>query len=55
MDTPRGPVTVKTASGWGVTRSKPEYEDLARIARQKDISPIQAEALVKEQAKARNI
>ncbi len=31
--TARGPVRVKTAEGWGVQREKPEYEDLARQAR----------------------
>ncbi|MDO5401695.1 MAG: nickel pincer cofactor biosynthesis protein LarC [Eubacteriales bacterium] len=33
-DTPWGPVQVKTARGWGVSRSKAEYEDLARISRE---------------------
>jgi len=42
VDTSYGPVTVKTASGWGVSRSKPEYEDLARIAREQDISLAEA-------------
>ncbi len=37
VDTAYGPVRVKTASGWGVTREKPEYEDLARIARERDL------------------
>lgn len=55
VETDLGPVRRKVSSGYGVKREKYEYEDLARIARQKDISPIQAEALVKEQAKARNI
>ena len=45
VDTPRGPVTVKTASGWGVTRSKPEYEDLARIARAEGLTLDQAAGL----------
>lgn len=35
---PHGPVRLKTASGWGVVRSKPEYEDVARIARGQGIS-----------------
>lgn len=35
VQTPYGPVRKKTASGYGVTRSKPEYDDLARIAREK--------------------
>ena len=34
VETPYGPVEIKTASGYGVERSKPEYEDLARLARQ---------------------
>ena len=38
VDTPHGPVRLKTASGWGVVRSKPEYEDVARIARSQGIS-----------------
>ena len=37
-DTPWGPVRVKTASGCGVQREKPEYGDLARIARENDLS-----------------
>lgn len=32
-DTAYGPVRVKKAQGYGVSRSKPEYEDMARIAR----------------------
>ena len=37
-DTPWGTVRVKTASGYGVTREKPEYEDLAKIARENNLS-----------------
>ena len=37
-DTPWGPVRVKAASGCGVSREKPEYEDLARIARENNLS-----------------
>ena len=33
-ETPYGPLRRKVASGYGVGRQKPEYEDLARIARQ---------------------
>lgn len=33
-ETPYGPLRRKIASGYGVERRKPEYEDLARIARQ---------------------
>lgn len=35
--TPYGEVRVKTASGWGVTREKAEYDDLAAIAREQNI------------------
>ncbi len=37
-DTPYGPVRMKKAQGYGVTRSKPEYEDMARIAREHKIT-----------------
>lgn len=37
-DTPFGPVREKISSGYGVTRSKLEYEDLAHIAKKYDIS-----------------
>ena len=36
-DTPWGPVARKLSQGWGVRRQKPEYEDLARIAREQDL------------------
>lgn len=38
LDTPFGAVNQKTSSGYGVTRSKLEYEDLARIARETGLS-----------------
>ena len=34
VGTEYGRVRIKHASGWGVERSKPEYEDVARIARE---------------------
>ncbi len=37
-ETPFGPVRVKHASGMGVTRSKPEYDDLAALAAEHDVS-----------------
>lgn len=37
-ETPWGEVTIKQAEGWGVEREKPEYEDLARIARENGLS-----------------
>lgn len=36
-ETPWGAVTVKRAEGWGTVREKPEYEDLARLARENDL------------------
>lgn len=48
LDTPYGPVRVKVVSGYGVKRSKIEYEDLARIAKAQDISIAEARKLVSE-------
>ena len=50
VETEAGPVRVKIAEGFGVRREKPEYEDLARIARERGISLRQAAALLEEQA-----
>ena len=50
VETEAGPVRVKIAEGFGVRREKPEYEDLARIAREREISLRQAAALLEEQA-----
>ena len=38
LDTPYGPVRRKDSSGYGVMRSKYEYEDLASIAQKQNIS-----------------
>ena len=38
LSTPYGAVRQKRSAGYGVERSKYEYEDLARIAREKDLS-----------------
>jgi len=46
--TPFGPVRVKKASGYGVDRQKYEYEDLAEIAREQDISIPEVRALLEE-------
>ena len=46
-DTEFGPVRVKVSQGWGVTRRKAEYEDLARIAREKGVSIEDVRAKVK--------
>ena len=40
-DTNLGPVSIKTGSGYGVEKYKPEYEDIAAIAKQKGV-PISA-------------
>lgn len=36
-ETAYGPVRIKTAEGWGVKREKAEYEDLARLARERGL------------------
>lgn len=51
VQTPLGAITRKTASGYGVERSKPEYEDLAKIARQQNISLERVTEIYKENAK----
>ena len=38
VETIYGTVHVKIASGYGITKEKPEYEDMARIAKEKKIS-----------------
>jgi len=38
VQTPIGKIRIKTAHGFGVQKSKPEYEDVARIAREKGMS-----------------
>ena len=43
-----GPVGKKVSSGFGVTKEKYEYEDLARIAREKGISLKEARALIEK-------
>lgn len=37
-DTPYGKIRVKRSFGYGTEKEKPEYEDIARIAKDKDIS-----------------
>ncbi len=48
MDTPYGVVRRKDCDGYGVLRSKYEYEDLARIAKEKNISLTDAIALIEQ-------
>ena len=47
-DGPCGPVHRKVSAGYGVTRSKYEFEDLAAIARAKDISLREAAGLLEK-------
>ena len=42
VSTQYGTVRVKESRGWGVERKKPEYEDLARIARENGLTLAQA-------------
>ncbi|MBQ6440565.1 MAG: DUF111 family protein [Mogibacterium sp.] len=46
LDTAYGTVRCKRVSGYGVERSKLEYEDLARIARERGVSIAEARELV---------
>lgn len=48
-ETPYGTVRCKVSSGYGVERRKYEYDDLSRIAREKDISISEAAHLVGEE------
>lgn len=48
LSTPYGDVRRKTVSGYGTERSKLEYDDLARIARERNISLAEARELVME-------
>ena len=48
LDTPYGEVRRKTSSGYGVVRTKYEYDDLARIAREQNISLDEARKLIED-------
>ncbi len=48
LDTPWGPVRRKDSTGYGVTRSKLEYEDIARIAREQGVSLARAREIAGE-------
>lgn len=47
-ETAYGSVRVKRASGWGTVREKPEFEDVAKIARENNMSLRQVQALLGE-------
>jgi len=51
LETPYGQVRRKISSGYGVTRSKFEYEDLARVAREQGITLSEAETRIRESLK----
>lgn len=46
VETPCGEVRVKTSEGWGIERKKAEYDDLARIARENDMTLDEARKLI---------
>ncbi|MBR0360181.1 MAG: DUF111 family protein, partial [Clostridia bacterium] len=46
--TPYGNVRCKTSSGYGVTRRKFEYDDLAKIAKEQGISIEEVKNMIKE-------
>ena len=48
LDTPYGDVRKKISSGYGVNRCKYEYEDLAHIAREKNISIEEVKKLIEK-------
>lgn len=48
-ETALGTVRVKRSDGYGVVREKVEYEDLARIARERNIAIAEAASLVKKE------
>lgn len=50
LQTPYGDVRVKSVSGYGVSRQKYEYEDLARIARERGIGLSEVRRLLQEEA-----
>ena len=49
VDTEYGAVTCKLSQGYGVVRRKPEYEELARLAREQDCSIAQIREAVKNE------
>ncbi|MDE7366295.1 MAG: nickel pincer cofactor biosynthesis protein LarC [Lachnospiraceae bacterium] len=49
LDTPYGSVRKKISSGYGVTRSKFEYDDLKRIAKERGISMEEVKRLIEDE------
>ena len=54
LDTLYGPVRRKIVSGYGTERYKLEYEDLARIAREKGMSVAEVRRLIRKEMLTRN-
>lgn len=48
LETPYGPVRRKDSRGYGVVRSKYEFEDLARIAKEQNLSLAEVQALIED-------
>ncbi len=46
VDTPLGKLRVKSAEGFGITKRKWEYDDLARVALEKGLSLEEAKRLL---------
>ena len=53
IETSVGPIRRKLSQGYGVTRAKYEFEDLARIAREKNLSLADVKETIKIQTKKR--
>ena len=51
LATPYGEVRIKTSKGYGVTRAKIEFDDLARIADEHDVSIAEARRMVEDYLK----
>ena len=49
VTTRQGDVRLKTSVGFGVTRQKAEYDDLARVAKENGLSLAEARKLIEEQ------
>jgi len=54
-ETPLGPVRVKRADGYGTAREKYEYDDLARIARERDLSLREVREWIAAERKAKEL
>ena len=48
VETPVGEIPIKTGSGYGLTKSKPEYENLAKIAREQKVPLAEVIKAIKE-------